>query len=76
MSDRPQRKPINLSPTVKRRWDAYKAALESTEGRRATDDDIVGAFLEGVPLWQANLMIGTYIRGHDIPLDDIAHGEE
>lgn len=71
MSDRTPRKPINLSPAVKSRWDEYKAALKREEGRSATDDEIVGALLEGVPLWQADLMLRTYLRhSADEPVDD------
>jgi hypothetical protein len=62
MSDPRERKQINVSPLVKEHWATYKLALKAREGRAATDDELIGAFLDGVPLWQANLMVGAYLR--------------
>jgi hypothetical protein len=62
MAERTARKILNVSPAVKAQWDQYKAALQREEGRAATDDDMVGAFLNGVPLWQADLMLRAYLR--------------
>ena len=62
MPDPRERKQINVSPAVKEHWASYKLALKAQEGRSATDDELIGAFLEGVPLWQADLMVGAYLR--------------
>jgi hypothetical protein len=64
------RKHINLTPPVKDRWDAYKKDLQGREGRSATDDEMVGAFLHSVPLWQADLMIGAYLRSSQHQTED------
>jgi hypothetical protein len=64
MADQTPRKRSNIvvSPTVKKEWDDWKTALEQEEGRSATDSEIIGALVKGVPLWQADLMVRTYIR--------------
>jgi hypothetical protein len=41
-----------------------KAELQRIEGRRATHDEIIGALVAGVPLWQADLMLRTYTKQH------------
>ncbi|HEX5955580.1 MAG TPA: hypothetical protein VFY37_06570 [Solirubrobacterales bacterium] len=58
---------------MKAKWESYKTALQREEGRTATDDEIVGAFLLGVPLWQADLMLRAYLKH---PLDIQADDEE
>jgi hypothetical protein len=38
----------------------YIHALEATLGRHATHGEVISAFLQGVPLWQANAMLDAY----------------
>lgn len=64
MADQTQRKRSNIvvSPAVKKEWDDWKMSLEREEGRAATDSQIIGALVQGVPLWQADLMVRAHIR--------------
>jgi hypothetical protein len=73
------RRPINVSPAVKAEWSRYKTALEREEGRSVTDDRLVGAFLRGVPLWQADQMVRAYNRhpfGEQVDVDDEPGGDD
>lgn len=39
----------------------YRRRLRLYQGRSASNDQLLGALLEGVPLWQADLMVGAYV---------------
>ncbi len=53
---------INLSVGVRDALNERLDALSAVEGRFATQDQLIGALLAGVPLWQADLMLRTYIK--------------
>jgi hypothetical protein len=53
---------ISLSPAVRDALNRRLKDLASIEGRSATQDQLIGALLAGVPLWQAEIMLRTYIR--------------
>lgn len=51
---------IDVSRSAKDRLKNYQVALQSEMSRRATMGEIVEALLWGVPLWQADAMLGSY----------------
>lgn len=51
---------ITVPQPVLSKLNAYRQALLKRRGRRATQADIIGALIEGVPLWQAELMLESY----------------
>lgn len=51
---------IEVGATVKAQLLEYQTALQSQIGRRATQPEIIGALLSGVPLWQAEAMLAAY----------------
>lgn len=54
---------VNLSPGVRDLLNERISALEAVEGRIvAKQDQLIGALLAGVPLWQAALMLDSYVR--------------
>ncbi len=53
---------INVSPATRDKLNEVLAALEAQEGRTATQEQLIRALLEGVPLWQADLMLRAYTR--------------
>jgi hypothetical protein len=57
-----ERATVSLSPAVRDKLNEFIAALRQAEGRAATQDQLVGALLDGVPLWQADLMLRSYIK--------------
>jgi hypothetical protein len=68
---KPGRAPVNLTPPTRELLNGRLAELRATEGRYATQDQLIAALLEGVPLWQADLMLRTYIKQHpDSPRTD------
>jgi hypothetical protein len=59
-TEAPNRASIEVSPAVKKRYNDYKSELRQRFNRSATDSDLVGAFLDGVPAWQAEAMLAAY----------------
>jgi len=57
---RKKRASINVSPALLEDLNAYLEALESQKSRKASQSQLIGALLDGVPLWQADIMIGSY----------------
>ena len=58
-----ERANVNLSPAVRDLLNERIDALAAQEGRTvARQDQLVGALLAGVPLWQAALMLDSYVR--------------
>jgi hypothetical protein len=57
---------ITVTPEVLARLNTYQEQLLRARNRRANHAEIVGALLDGVPLWQADLMLGAY----HAPADD------
>jgi hypothetical protein len=51
-----------VAPAVRKALNDKIAALATLEGRSATQSDLIGALLEGVPVWQADLMLRAYIK--------------
>lgn len=62
MADRTRqtRTTIEVAPSVKQQLNDYKRGLYSQMNRRATQEEIISALLSGVPLWQADAMLGAY----------------
>jgi hypothetical protein len=62
MADRTKqtRTTIEVAPSVKQQLNDYKRDLYSQMNRRATQEEIISALLSGVPLWQADVMLGAY----------------
>lgn len=58
----PERAVISLTPATRDKLNDVIAALERQEGRSATHEQLIGALLEGVPLWQTELMLRAYIK--------------
>jgi len=65
--DRKKRASINVSPALLAKLNAYLEALESEKSRTASQAQLIGALLDGVPLWQADLMVGSYRPPPDSP---------
>jgi hypothetical protein len=61
MADQTKRGMVALGPSVRDELNEYRAALQAQQGRGATQGELVGAFLRGVPLWQADLMVRAYM---------------
>lgn len=59
---KPDRASVNLSPAVRDALNSRLAELAAVEGRSATQEQLVGALLHGVPLWQLAVMLDTYIK--------------
>jgi hypothetical protein len=51
---------IEVTPAVQEQLGAYRIALLEQMNRRATQSEIIGALLWGVPLWQADVMLGKH----------------
>jgi hypothetical protein len=64
-TDRKKRASINVTPAVLAKLNAYQAALDREMQREASHAKIISALLDGVPLWQADLMIGAYPEATD-----------
>lgn len=62
MADRTARTSINLSPSVRDALNSYQAAMEREAGVTATQEQLIGALLHGVPTWQADHMLRAYTR--------------
>ena len=50
---------VNVTPAVLARLNEYQADLLRLHNRRANHAEILGALLDGVPLWQADLMVAA-----------------
>lgn len=57
-----ERASISVSPATRDRLNEVIDALARQEGRSTTQDQLIRALLEGVPLWQADLMLRSYTR--------------
>lgn len=70
MADRTKqtRTTIEVAPSVKQQLNDYKRGLYSQMNRRATQEEIISALLSGVPLWQADVMLGAY-QTHGLSID-------
>ena len=70
MADRTKqtRTTIEVAPSVKQQLNDYKRGLYSQMNRRATQEEIISALLSGVPLWQADVMLGAY-QTHGLSMD-------
>jgi len=66
---RQARTTIEVAPGVKQQLNEYKRELYSQMNRRATQEEIISALLAGVPLWQADAMLGAY-KTHGSSMDD------
>ena len=66
-----ERTTIECPPAVREQLKAYQAALQRDLNRRASQGEIIGALLWGVPLWQADAILSAY-RPHSQPIGD--HG--
>jgi hypothetical protein len=66
---RQTRTTIEVAPGVKQQLNDYKRGLYSHMNRRATQEEIISALLSGVPLWQADAMLGAY-KTHGSPVDN------
>lgn len=53
---------INVSPATRDKLNDVIAALKAEEGRSVTQEELIRAVLEGVPLWQVDLMVRAYTR--------------
>jgi hypothetical protein len=51
---------LEIAPAVKSKLKDYEARLQTELGRQTNSSDLLSAFLDGVPLWQADLMLGAY----------------
>lgn len=66
MSDRTDQKPtvqLEVPRELRDQLNQYKSELYRVLKRRATQAEILGAMLNGVPLWQADAMIQAYRPG-------------
>ena len=52
---------VDLGLVVRDKLTQYLSDLMAQQGRSATRGQLVGALLDGVPLWQADLMLRAYI---------------
>jgi hypothetical protein len=51
---------IEVPHGVREQLKVYQTALHRDLNRRASNGEIIGALLSGVPLWQADAMLGAY----------------
>jgi len=51
---------IEVAPAVKNQLQGYETALQRGFNRRTNPSDLLGALLEGVPLWQAEAMLQAH----------------
>lgn len=70
-----ERGSIEVGAAVKEQLVDYQGALHKEIGRRATQAEIIGALLSGVPLWQVNAMLDAY-RPQLEPSIDTGSGED
>jgi hypothetical protein len=66
VSDRTDQKPtvqLEVPRELRDQLNQYKSELYRVLKRRATQAEILGAMLNGVPLWQADAMIQAYRPG-------------
>lgn len=76
MADRTRqtRTTIEVAPSVKQQLNSYKRDLYRQMNRRATQEEIISALLSGVPLWQADIMLGAY-KTHGLSIDSPAESD-
>jgi hypothetical protein len=51
---------LGVTVAVRDQMTAYRKALRRDCGRKGSTDEILGALLAGVPLWQAAFMLDAY----------------
>lgn len=59
---KPDRAPVALTPEVRDGLNGLVRALRREYGRAASQSEVIGALLQGTPLWQADLMVAAYLR--------------
>lgn len=53
---------ISVSPATRDKLNDVITRLEKQEGRSATHEQLIRALLDGVPLWQLELMVCAYVK--------------
>jgi hypothetical protein len=66
---------ISVSKGVRDRFTTYQKALARAHGVSGTADELIAAMIDGVPQWQAAIMLRTYQEqkarsGEADPADD------
>ena len=70
-----KRAQIEVSPAVKSQLQDYETALQRDFNRRANASELLGAFLVGVPLWQAEAMLRAH-KSQDSSWEDPGTAED